>query len=36
MKWDYVKISSRPYGSMYENEKTPDGYTVNANGEKIQ
>jgi len=36
MKWDYVKTSSRPYGSMYENEKTPDGYTVNANGEKIQ
>lgn len=36
MKWDYVKTSSRPYGSMYENEKTPDGYTVNANGEKLQ
>ena len=36
MKWDYVKTSSRPYGSMYENEKTPDGYTVNANGERLQ
>ena len=36
MKWDYVKTSSRPYGSMYENEKTPDGSRVNANGEKLQ
>lgn len=36
MKWDYVKTSSRPYGSMYENEKTPDGYTVNVNGERLQ
>ena len=36
MKWDYVKTSSRPYGSMYENEKTPDGSMVNANGEKLQ
>ena len=36
MRWDYVKTSSRPYGSMYENEKTPDGYTVNANGERLQ
>ena len=36
MRWDYVKTSSRPYGSMYENEKTPDGYTVNVNGERLQ
>ena len=36
MRWDYVKTYSRPYGSMYENEKTPDGYTVNANGERLQ
>lgn len=36
MKWDYVKTSSRPYGSMYENEKTPDGSMVNVNGEKLQ
>ena len=36
MRWDYVKTSSRPYGSMYENEKTPDGFLVNANGERIQ
>ena len=36
MRWDYVIKSSRPYGSMYENEKTPDGFLVNANGERIQ
>ena len=36
MRWDYVITSSRPYGSMYENEKTPDGFLVNANGERLQ
>lgn len=28
--------SSHPQGAMYANEKTPDGYSVNANGEWIQ
>ena len=28
--------SSRPQGAMYANEKTPDGYSVNTNGEWIQ
>ncbi len=31
-KWNYVKNSGRPYGSMYAGEQTPDGYNVDANG----
>ncbi len=32
-EWYYKKIpNSRPLGSMYSNETTPDGYFVNANG----
>ena len=31
-KWNYLNNSVRPYGSMYAGEKTPDGYTVDANG----
>ena len=31
-KWVYSKTKARPYGSMYVNEVTPDGYTVNAGG----
>ena len=31
-KWNYLNNSARPYGSMYAGEKTPDGYTVDANG----
>jgi hypothetical protein len=37
-KWYYLSTGndSRPAGSMYVNERTPDGYMVNANGEWIQ
>ena len=37
-KWYYLSTGndSRPAGSMYANERTPDGYMVNANGEWIQ
>ena len=31
-KWNYLNNSVRPYGSMYAGEKTPDGYSVDANG----
>ena len=31
-KWNYLNNSARPYGSMYAGEKTPDGYSVDANG----
>ena len=31
-KWNYLNNSQRPYGSMYAGEKTPDGYSVDANG----
>ena len=31
-KWNYLNNNVRPYGSMYAGEKTPDGYTVDANG----
>ena len=30
--WTYNGSDSRPYGSMYINETTPDGYTVDENG----
>lgn len=33
--WSY-QGSGRPYGSMYANEMTPDGYRVNSNGEWIR
>jgi glucan-binding YG repeat protein len=36
-EWYYKGITgSRPLGSMYADETTPDGYTVNANGEREQ
>ncbi len=32
-KWQYnTKSKSKPYGAMLRNEKTPDGYRVNADG----
>lgn len=31
-RWNFGHVNSRPYGSMYQNETTPDGYTVNENG----
>lgn len=31
-KWTFNGTVSRPYGSMYQNEQTPDGYSVDANG----
>ncbi len=36
-KWYYFStvensLDARPYGSMYQNEKTPDGYFVTADG----
>ena len=31
-KWNYLNNSVRPFGSMYAGEKTPDGYSVDANG----
>ena len=31
-RWNFGNISSRPYGSMYQNENTPDGYHVNESG----
>ena len=33
--WVYNKVG-RPFGSMYVNEITPDGYYVNANGEWVK
>lgn len=34
--WKYKTDSTgRPYGSMYENEKTPDGYDVDHDGVRI-
>lgn len=36
-EWYYKKLEdSRPLGSMYFNEKTPDGYFVNGNGEYVK
>ncbi|MDO4788674.1 MAG: hypothetical protein Q4A19_05910 [Johnsonella sp.] len=34
--WEFKGSVERPYGSMYINEKTPDGYTVNAEGVWVQ
>ena len=34
--WRYNGSAARPYGSMYENETTPDGYTVGEDGAWIQ
>ena len=31
-RWNYGNVNSRPYGSMYQNETTPDGYHVNESG----
>lgn len=30
--WTYNGAAERPFGSMYQNEMTPDGYFVNENG----
>ena len=34
--WTYNGSTSRPYGSMYQNEMTPDGYQVDENGAWVQ
>ena len=34
--WRYNGSAARPYGSMYENETTPDGYAVGEDGAWIQ
>ena len=31
-RWNFGNIDSRPLGSMYQNENTPDGYYVHENG----
>ena len=31
-RWNFGDIKSRPLGSMYQNESTPDGYHVNESG----
>ena len=31
-RWNFGDVNSRPYGSMYQNENTPDGYHVNESG----
>ncbi|MCI8536886.1 MAG: hypothetical protein HFG68_15210 [Hungatella sp.] len=32
-KWTYnTKSREKPYGAMYKNEQTPDGYYVNGDG----
>lgn len=31
-RWFYDKLGNRPYGSMYVNEMTPDGFRINAEG----
>lgn len=33
--WFYDPTKGRPYGSMYENERTPDNHTVDASGARI-
>ena len=30
--WTYNGTAARPYGSMYQSEKTPDGYGVDRDG----
>ena len=35
-KWVYSRAGVRPYGSMYANETTPDGYMVGADGARIR
>ena len=36
-EWYYKNLeNSRPLGSMYSNEKTPDGYSVDENGRYIR
>lgn len=34
--WTYNGSSSRPYGSMYQNETTPDGYQVDGSGAWVE
>ena len=34
--WTYNGSTSRPYGSMYQNEMTPDGYWVDESGAWVQ
>lgn len=34
--WTFNGSTSRPYGSMYQNEMTPDGYQVDENGAWVQ
>ena len=35
-RWIYDRLGGRSYGSMYEDEKTPDGSIVDKNGKKIR
>ena len=34
--WDYSNNSDRPYGSLYVNETTKDGYKVDENGRWVK
>ncbi|MDO4439355.1 MAG: hypothetical protein Q4B86_07970 [Eubacteriales bacterium] len=34
-RWIYKNLGGRTYGSLFMNEKTPDGYTVDENGAKL-
>ena len=35
-RWEFLGSTERPYGSMYTNEQTPDGYRVGGNGAMTQ
>ena len=35
-QWVFMEVSTKPLGSMYVSEQTPDGYHVDANGACIQ
>lgn len=36
-RWYYNNVNkTKPFGSMYSSEQTPDGYTVNEKGERLQ
>jgi len=34
-RWIYERVSKHPYGSLYQNEVTPDGFRTDMNGVKI-
>ena len=35
-QWVFMEVSTKPLGSMYVSEQTPDGYHVDANGAYVQ